>query len=131
MMWACLVILLSAGDFSHRRHAPLKMKCTQCHATAEKEEIASFPGVSACRVCHTSMATREIPSRRVYLLRDFVFFSHASHHAAKVACVSCHGDVANHETLKVERPTTMAACVACHKETKATLECNACHELGH
>jgi hypothetical protein len=119
------------GDFSHRKHASLKMKCTQCHMTAEKDEIASFPEVSSCRVCHTSMAEREIPSRRVYLLRQFVFFSHADHHAAKVACATCHGEVNNHDILKVERPTTMAACMTCHKETKAPLGCNACHELGH
>jgi hypothetical protein len=131
MMWPLIAILLAAGDFSHKLHAPLKMKCTQCHTSVEKEEIASFPEVASCRVCHTSMEAREIPSRRVYLLREFVFFSHAAHHAAKVACPSCHGDVNNHDTLKVERPTTMAACVACHKQTKATLECNACHELGH
>lgn len=131
MIWTCVALLLAAGDFSHRTHAPLKLKCTQCHTTAEKEDAAGFPEAAACGVCHTSMANREIPSRRVYLLRLFVYFSHADHHAAKVACAACHGEVNDRDVLKVERPTTMAACVACHKQTKATLECNACHDLGH
>lgn len=131
MTWIWMMLFFADIDFSHRAHAPLRMKCVQCHTTAEKQEIAGFPEVSACRVCHTSMLEREIPSRRVYLLREFVFFSHAAHHAAKVACASCHGEVNGQDTLKVERPTTMAACVACHKQTRATLECNACHELGH
>ena len=131
MIWVCLLVLLADNDFSHRKHAPLKMKCTQCHMTAEKEEIANFPEVAKCRICHTTMPDRDIPSRRVYLVRDFVFFSHATHSAAKVGCASCHGEVNNQDVLKIERPTTMAACVSCHKETKATLECNACHELGH
>ena len=116
--------------FSHRQHAPLKLKCTQCHSGAEKQERASFPAISECRVCHVSMTERTIPARRVYRVRDFVFFSHAEHAAAKLECSTCHGEVNRQDVIKLERPTTMAACVACHKETKATVDCNACHELG-
>jgi hypothetical protein len=116
--------------FAHLKHAPLKMKCVACHKTAEAEEAATFPAVSQCRVCHTSIADREIPSQRIYRVRDFVVFSHARHATAKVGCASCHGDVNAQMVLKVERPTTMAACVGCHKEHKATVACNACHELG-
>jgi hypothetical protein len=118
------------AEFSHAKHAPLKMKCVSCHTTAEKEESASFPEVTKCRTCHVDMAEREIPSRRVYQVKDFVFFSHARHAEAKTGCASCHGDVMSMARVELARPTTMAACVACHKENNVSVTCNTCHELG-
>jgi predicted CXXCH cytochrome family protein len=120
-----------AGEaFSHAKHAPLKMKCTACHVGAEKEESASFPEMKQCRTCHPSMAARDIPAQRVYRVKDFVFFSHARHAEAKTGCATCHGEVMSMAKMELVRPTTMAACVACHKESKASVACNACHELG-
>jgi len=118
------------GPFSHKRHAPLKLKCSFCHKTAEKQERAGFPDAVQCRSCHVDMTDRAIPAERIYRVADFVNFSHAAHAAGKVECQTCHGDVGRQDTLKVERPPTMTACVTCHKENKATLVCNACHELG-
>lgn len=108
----------------------MKLRCTSCHASAESGAQASFPALAKCQTCHPEMAERKIPSARVYRVKDFVFFSHARHSEAKVECSTCHGEVYQAETLKVERPVTMAACVACHKERKATIACNVCHELG-
>ena len=118
------------GAFSHKTHAPLKMKCVQCHKAAENGHIATFPAVADCKVCHTAMAERTIPEKRVYRVRDFVIFSHKYHSFAGVECATCHGDVTAKHVLEVERPLTMASCVACHKEKRATISCNACHELG-
>jgi predicted CXXCH cytochrome family protein len=129
-LMCALAAMSFAGDFSHATHAPLKMKCVACHSTAEKEESASFPEIKHCRVCHTSMAEREIPARRIYRVKDFVFFSHARHAAAKTSCATCHGEVMSMAKVELVRPTTMASCVACHKETKASVACNTCHELG-
>jgi len=116
--------------FSHRRHAPLKLKCAVCHRAADKQERAGFPTLAECRSCHVDMTGRSIPAVRVYRVADFVNFSHAAHLAGKAECRDCHGDVFKQDTLTIERPPTMVACVACHKERKATLVCNACHELG-
>ena len=119
------------GPFSHKAHAPLKLKCGQCHAGAETAERAGFSAVTPCRVCHTGMADRTIPSQRLYEVRDFVIFSHARHvAAAKLDCAACHGAVYEQAVLTVARPTTMKACLDCHREHKATLSCTACHELG-
>ncbi len=128
----CVVMWTAPAEkpFSHRQHAALKMKCAQCHATAETEETAGFPTAAQCRTCHVSMAARTIPAKRVYRVRDFVVFSHGRHSMANAACNACHGEVYTQDTLKLARPTTMAACVACHKETRATVECNSCHDLG-
>jgi hypothetical protein len=125
-----LALLLFALPFSHQRHEAMKLKCTACHATAETGAQAGFPAFAKCQTCHPEMEERKIPSTRVYRVKDFVFFGHARHAEAKVECATCHGNVYQTEALKVERPLTMAACVACHKERKATIACNVCHELG-
>jgi hypothetical protein len=121
----------ASGPFSHKQHAPLRMKCTSCHTGAETEESAGFPEVARCKTCHVAIASdRKIPAARVYKVRDFVVFSHARHAGAQVPCATCHGEVERQAELAVHRPTSMASCVSCHKEHKASVACNACHELG-
>jgi hypothetical protein len=128
-------LLLAAGSlagepFSHKRHAAMKLKCTACHATAESAAQASFPDLAKCQTCHPEMAALPARSPRLYRVKDFVTFNHQRHAEAKAPCATCHGEVYTMEPLKVERPVTMVACVACHKERKASIACNLCHELG-
>lgn len=118
------------GPFSHKKHAPLKLACTQCHANAAKSERAGFPALDRCKTCHTGIAERKIPVERVYLLRDFVLFSHARHAESKLTCAQCHGEVNAMEKVEVFRSTKMASCMDCHREHNASRECNVCHELG-
>ena len=130
--------VLQAGDnppvFSHKLHAPLKLACSTCHKTADKNERAGFPVRSDCMVCHASFKTEKIassfPSQRVYKVADYVIFSHARHRAAEIECSTCHGSVTARDVMRVEHPTTMKACVDCHKSRNATTNCAACHELG-
>ena len=135
MKWRVMVFLLGAGwlraePFSHQRHAAMKLKCTACHATAETQAQAGMPAVARCRTCHAEMAALPARSARVYRVKDFVLFPHGAHAEAKVGCATCHGEVYAAAKLQLARPVTMAACVACHKERKATVACNVCHELG-
>jgi cytochrome c7-like protein len=116
--------------FHHKKHASLKLKCVSCHKNAEQAERAGFPEITQCKACHLDMSTREIPSQRIYELPDFVFFSHASHAAAKVECTACHGNVAIQETITLNQPLKMKWCVDCHKQSHAAVRCNTCHELG-
>jgi len=133
-----LLLLLAAiaahgaepAPFSHKTHAGVNLACTFCHKTAATAERATFPAFSTCKTCHVEKAEQPLPSQRVYRLPDFVFFSHGRHAAAKVECAACHGDVKAQAKIEVHRSTKMAACVDCHKEHKATVVCNACHELG-
>lgn len=118
------------APYRHSAHAPLKLKCTACHTSAESEDAAAFPGMAQCRACHPSMADRALPSKRVFKVPDFVFFSHAVHATGKVECKSCHGDVWSQAGPREARPMKMAECVDCHKERKAVTKCNDCHELG-
>jgi len=118
------------SPFSHKRHAPLKLRCVSCHAEAETGDRAGFPAGVRCNVCHVDMTARKIPSRRVYELPDFVFFNHGTHATAKIECLSCHGDVMSRDTVQAEHPMKMKWCVDCHKLHKAAIACNTCHELG-
>ena len=106
------------------------MKCISCHKNAGQSERAGFPVFAQCKTCHLDMATREIPSQRVYELPDFVFFSHATHTAAKAECVACHGNVEAQEIVTLQQPMKMKWCVDCHKQNQAAVRCNTCHELG-
>jgi hypothetical protein len=119
-----------SGVFQHKAHAPLKLKCASCHTTVEKEDAASFPGVAVCRGCHTAIGERTIPSKRLVSIPNFVIFGHSAHVAGKVECALCHGDVWSGTGPREAKPVKMAECVDCHKERKATMVCNSCHELG-
>ena len=116
--------------FSHKRHAAVAMDCTFCHKGAATQARSGFPAAALCRTCHPKQETPPIPSRRVYRLADFVFFSHARHADAKVQCATCHGNVNAQDPMLLFRSTKMADCVECHKQTKATIVCQKCHELG-
>ena len=71
-----------------------------------------------CAYCHKPS---EKPDR-ARVLPDFVFFSHTKH-TAKFECVNCHINIEKHEYK-------MKWCVDCHKQNKAAVGCNTCHELG-
>jgi len=69
------------------------------------------------------------PRAQVYVVKDYVIFSHARHR--KIECRLCHGAVTERDTIAApEVPITMKGCVACHKARKASVTCNTCHELG-
>ncbi|MDQ6678821.1 MAG: cytochrome c3 family protein [Acidobacteriota bacterium] len=108
----------------------MKLKCVSCHQAAATGDLAGFPAMKQCQVCHVAMAERTIPSRRVYEVPDFVFFSHGKHAAAKAECHSCHGDVTQQAIVSAQQPVKMKWCVDCHKTSKAPVGCNTCHELG-
>ncbi len=114
-------------QFGHARHAPLKLKCVSCHATAETAERASFPEAQKCKVCHAELALpkneRIRPEKPVYVLPDFVVFSHAKH---KVECAACHGEDPGKPFLAMK----MKACVDCHKSKQAAVTCTICHDLS-
>lgn len=118
------------GTFSHKKHAPLKLKCVACHAEAEQGDLATFPAVAQCKTCHVDIRERLIPSQRIYSLPDFVFFNHGRHAAAKVECVACHGNVMQQEKIELAQAMKMKWCVDCHKQNKAAVTCTTCHELG-
>jgi hypothetical protein len=131
--------------FSHKKHGALRRPCVECHAGAETRDRAGWPTPAECQKCHSletavtplmkevaawSRDVKPYPLKRLYRARDFVLFSHVRHREAKIACAKCHGEVASMDPLERHRDVSMQACVECHQEHKATLVCNACHDLG-
>jgi Cytochrome c7 and related cytochrome c/Class III cytochrome C family len=130
-------------SFNHKAHAPLHVECAFCHQGSLTAERAGFPAQQTCMACHAQSAkdnpaivklsglsadARLVPEKPVYLLPDFVNFSHARHHAAAIDCTFCHGDVWQMETVEPHLAMRMKACVDCHRTKQAPVACNTCHE---
>lgn len=95
-----------------------------CHRAVKTES----PEIK--RLAALGADAKPFPTHRVYTLADFVFFSHARHRQAAIDCRACHAAVADRDVVIREFPTTMKACVDCHKAHHASVACNACHELS-
>jgi len=105
---------------------------------------AGLPAASKCMACHATIATERpaivrlaefykkpepIPWKRVYRVPDYVSFSHKTHVVkAQVGCQTCHGPVQDRDAIRKEKPTSMAACIDCHAEKRASVACDFCHE---
>lgn len=137
--------------FPHRAHAEKKIRCTFCHAGAERHSQATIPSVTLCMTCHSAVLTdhpeivktkayldrkTEIPWRRIYAIdrESDVFFNHHRHAAAGIACAKCHGEVERRDALTREVDLTMGFCVRCHQEQSAKFrdarlaaDCSTCH----
>ena len=70
----------------------------------------------------------EPPWVRVYRIPAYVFFSHKAHLETGVKCEACHGPVATREALWKETNISMGACMDCHRQNKASIDCTYCHE---
>lgn len=131
--------------FSHRIHADkASLQCVDCHSGADVGDQASIPSIRKCMLCHERVGAdlpevarlaeywqknREVPWIRVYSFeaKAAVIFRHAPHYRAGVECAVCHGDVAAMTDAKRAVEHTMGTCVACHRQTKASDDCLACH----
>ena len=128
---------LAAGQpdlFSHKRHAALKLECAYCHSVG-KSARAGLPSVARCMLCHKTMdSSIRLPSEqfsvKFHRLPDFVFFSHAKHFQAKVACTTCHAGVWEQDRPQPGVVLKMKTCVDCHKASHAKVACESCHELA-
>jgi Cytochrome c7 and related cytochrome c len=129
--------------FNHKTHAALHLECAFCHQGSVTADHAGFPAQQTCMACHQQIAkgnpaiaklagfppdARVVPEKPVYLLPDFVNFSHSRHHAAAIDCTFCHGDVWQMETVEPHLAMRMKACVDCHRTKQAPVACNTCHE---
>lgn len=132
--------------YSHKTHLALGLKCQDCHPNPDPGADMTSPAVAKCMACHASIAKgrpaiqklaefseskQPIPWVRVYTLPDWVTWSHRTHLKTGLRCDACHGDVAQMEIMeKVTNVTTMAGCVDCHRQKKASTDCGSCHDLG-
>lgn len=130
--------------YTHKVHLANEMQCTDCHTSVETGPVAGIPGVELCMSCHQVVATEkpeirkiaayqergeDIPWQRVY---DYspsahVKFNHAPHIRAGVDCAKCHGDMTQQTVAVRAVDLTMGACIDCHKQQKASIDCTVCH----
>lgn len=126
--------------FSHKLHTKFIKQCGDCHQIREDE--MTLPPDSQCMQCHATIGAQSpaikklaafykerkpVPWVKVYTLPDYVYFSHADHTKAKVGCEVCHGPVAERDVITKEKPTSMTACMDCHREKGAPVRCDTCH----
>jgi len=131
-------------EFPHNIHVGKEIACEFCHEGVDKGPTAGIPGVRTCMICHEAIATDrpriqqitalrdkglDIPWQRVYGFsnEDHVRFNHAPHIRAKVECSTCHGNVGEQTIAQRSVEHTMAFCVNCHNERKASIDCQTCH----
>lgn len=133
--------------FNHQRHVQEDLACADCHGGVEQGPYATIPTIQQCLLCHSEPQGRHpdepkireyaeqgkaIPWIRVNRLPGHVYFSHQAHvRWAKLDCADCHGDM-KQAVAPVTRPQIdhldMAACMRCHEERGASLDCVACHK---
>jgi Class III cytochrome C family/Cytochrome c7 and related cytochrome c len=128
-------------QFSHKLHVALPLKCRECHTNPNPGKAEGLPSASKCMACHFSIAKdqpeirklknyadqkQEIPWAPVYEVPDFVKFGHRAH--VRFSCEKCHGPVETREALWRETDMSMAGCVACHRQNRASTRCRVCHE---
>jgi hypothetical protein len=68
--------------------------------------------------------------KQVNQLPTHVYFSHQTHAvSAAIECATCHGAM-QERTVPPPQPFfawTMDACLNCHEQRRATVDCNGCH----
>ena len=137
--------------FDHQLHLRLdldgqRLRCTDCHAGAERSEHAGLPAMRDCLRCHvrpqgpgtiSEAKVRALaaagPVHWVQVTRNpgHVYAPHLAHVGiAKLPCVECHGDVATWSRPPAEptdRLRHMDECISCHRSHDAPTTCGTCH----
>jgi len=129
--------------FSHYVHVTTKkLNCFFCHSNAMRSDHAGLPAVEKCYLCHKVIASKftpiakvvgyynrkePIPWKRVYVVPDFVHFSHQAHLAKRFDCGECHGNVAQMDRVGLAQKIDMNWCVTCHWRNKGPDGCVTCH----
>ncbi len=124
-------------EYSHKLHAgDLGMDCRYCHTSVERATHANVPPTQTCMNCHKLVkpesekltlvresAASHVPLQwvRVNNMPGYVYFEHASHINAGVACISCHGNVAQMEVVSQAQPLSMGWCLDCHRNPAPNL----------
>jgi hypothetical protein len=130
--------------FSHKLHTQFIPECLECHKLSSDGWTMNYPPEEKCMVCHATIKVESPPIKKlaeyfaqkkpvpwvqVYRVPDYVYFSHRTHtKKAKLDCEICHGPVRERDALTKEKPTSMQACINCHKEKDAPIGCRTCHD---
>jgi hypothetical protein len=149
-----ILVILNMGKsppqplaFKHSAHIDNGVQCLFCHTGANRGPSATIPTLSKCEGCHQQIeADSEVLEELaahiedqepihwvpVFILPDFVYFSHQPHLAKGVNCEECHGDVGRMAVPR-EKKLKMGWCLDCHRQQPAEVveritDCANCHE---
>jgi hypothetical protein len=136
-------------QFPHSKHVSLGVQCLYCHPGALRGTSPGLPTIAKCYACHQQVTktSSEIDKLTLYvkndqaiawvpvfILPDFVYYSHRPHIAAGLNCENCHGEIGQ-ETIAQPQKMNMGWCLNCHRTrykddpamlTKLT-DCVTCH----
>ena len=131
--------------YNHQAHLSAGMECSNCHTLYSETPWAGLPTIDTCSLCHSEATTGTAeeakvveyvqkeetpPWQQVNQLPTHVYFSHQTHAvAAGIDCATCHGEMTD-LTVPMTKPFfawTMDACINCHAQRGATVDCNGCH----
>lgn len=129
--------------YSHKLHLALSLECKTCHTNPDPGKLMTYPASSTCMMCHASVARTKpaiqklagfaksqeaVPWVRVYAVLPGVNWTHRKHLEAGMKCETCHGQVAQMETMsEATSVTTMGVCIRCHAANNAPTVCQTCH----
>ncbi len=106
-------------NYNHKLHVEnVEESCESCHYFREDGSFSGIPKLESCLECHEEtqgedpqeikfvedyvQKDREVPWLVYSRQPDSVFFSHAAHiKAAKLDCVTCHGQHGESETSRI------------------------------
>lgn len=143
-----LIGVAFAGDthkFSHFNHVKKEeLVCSDCHgktmnSTSLSQARAGLT-LKSCDKCHSDDSNFSAPKPIVLVDPSFRIeravapdfkFNHKAHAASKVACASCHGELADPEipaqSASAGSRLGMRDCMECHLQ-KADVSCLSCHD---
>lgn len=117
--------------YDHKLHAgDLGIDCRYCHVSVESSPVASIPPTQTCMNCHTQIlpeseklalvresfaSGKPIEWIRIHNVPDYAYFNHSIHINRGVACISCHGNVAEMDVVTQRKPLSMSWCLDCHR----------------
>lgn len=137
------------------------INCVYCHSGVEKSKISNVPSANVCMNCHKGIqegsvtGTKEIakiyaaldynPEKQTYgpntkpikwvkvhQLPEHVYFNHSQHVVVgKQECTTCHGPIAEMDTVRQFTPLTMGWCIDCHRTTEVKMEGNPYYDKLH
>jgi mono/diheme cytochrome c family protein len=137
------------------------INCVYCHSGVEKSKISNVPSANVCMNCHKAIQEGTVTGKKeiakiyaaldydpdkdtygpnpkpikwvkVHQLPDHAYFNHAQHvTVGKQECTTCHGPVAEMDTLRQFTPLTMGWCIDCHRKTEVKMEGNPYYNKLH
>jgi hypothetical protein len=145
LFWPRTVRVEQPIQYNHQKHLNAGLECFGCHTLYSETPWAGLPTVDTCALCHSESSTgtaeeakiveyvqknETLSWRQVNQLPTHVYFSHQTHVVGTgIECATCHGEM-KERTVPMPQPFfawTMDACLNCHMQRGATVDCDGCH----